>query len=227
MNKSNKMGLRLIRAANEAELERYAGSLKVYLGFDDIRHTAGFLADLGPLIIEAIQKGWTKDWYFANGKDFRDYITTCFHICRDFSKGSKTFLKGAKRPGCRELFQRAMKARDRMQEFWNKQPLGDNTSIQLLADLALQVVIVGMLPRPLETYIPYPGGITSLEETKIELSHLKIDGTQIQRIELDWRFKDASHGRRCEDVRNAFDAAWLAGAHDFARQLVGSGNGKK
>lgn len=181
--------------------------------FKDLRNAAGFIADIVDLEYEYAKSfGIDKDWPYT-AQELNSHMLGCSQIIRDFSDGPKAVVRGANRPGHRDLYQRALKARrTSLDEFKYSSNLG-------LSNFGILVVIVGMLPRLTELR-NYVFGITTLEEFKT-LAIANLDGEKIHRSELNWRFKDLTNRQhRGNDIRNAFEAAWSVGQRDLAIKLL-------
>jgi len=183
----------------------------VYLSmFKDPRNLAGYLADFMKLAMPAIQLDKT-----LSSESFA-VIRTVYDLTCSFAHAPRTIIGGYKRPLHYKLAGQIENIREQMVS----NPL-NNPILSPICSAELRSFIYDVITA-IWSGVKNGYSIRRREDTERDvIKRYKLNGEEIAKIEMHWIFKDATnrkhHGK---EVREAFEAAWLTGNHDFARALV-------
>jgi hypothetical protein len=201
--------------------------------FRDPRNVVGLLTDVldlalrGPVLAKA-----------SADADVLSPVTRARDLGREFTKAPRTVLNGYKRKGFSDLYQRAKTVHEKMPEdlwMWDAKKRELHGSLRSLGERGLKIIMAVMedaeswekFTKP--TTQRHYGKVTTIDpewprEWEGHVSHatgLGVDRGAISNLDVEWRWRDLTdRSHRGKNIKAAFEAAWLAGQHKFALELI-------
>lgn len=200
--------------------------------FRDPRNAVGLLTAVLDLAIASPEIETSKD---INEEVMRP-VHRASQLAHAFVRAPRTVLNGYRRSGHAKLYQSIKETRDKLPEdlhMWSKRKVELYSTIKSLCDRGLglaqnmlenaagwQKVIVepqhhpAKPPMKSEWTLAYHDHVSSAARLGVDLS-------RVHELEVEWRFRDLTdRGHRGRNIRAAFEAAWLSGNYEFAKQLL-------
>jgi hypothetical protein len=196
--------------------------------FKDPRNAVGLLADVLDVVLAspALQAPLFTDW-----EELHPVVATR-DVGREFAKSSRQVFNGYARKGYSTLYQRAKALIDKLllDEMWllkgHKREVIETTR-------SLSRLIISTICHVMEDVTRWNKPAPEHRDPEMPYWHLLwhdfvssalrlgADQGQINKCECEWRWRDITdRSHRGRNMRAAFEAAWLAGAHDFALQML-------
>lgn len=203
--------------------------------FRDPRNVVGLLTDVldlalrGPVLARA-----------AADADVLSPVTRARDLGREFTKAPRTVLNGYKRKGSSDLYQRVKTVREKMPEdlwLWDAKKRELHGSLRSLGERGLKIIMAVMedaeswekFTKPWTERSHSYGSARTVDpewprEWKDHVLHaigLGVDLGAILNLDVEWRWRDLTdRSHRGKNIKAAFEAAWLAGQHKFALELI-------